>query len=541
MGRPVTNRPGGLTAAQRPSALPGTAGARPTTPATGQRPSNLMNRPGAGGGAIAQRPGITDRPAPRPGGLIGSGTRPATSAIGAPIRPGDIANRPGAGGSGTQLPGIASRPGAGGGGTASTLPANILNRPGAGGSGTQLPGIANRPGAGGGGTASTLPANILNRPGAGGSGTQWRPGENRPDWNRPGWNGGGTAWRPGDNTRPRPGGIFGDNNSIGSGNTFINRPGANINTGNINSGNLVNNNLTQNNFANFSNNNSYFGNPGYYGNAYGNWYSGSWGGWPAAPAAWAVGTTAAGWLGAAANYSYSNPYATDVPVVSQVFNYTQPIPAYTEPAPSVSVDVSSPPVTVVASSSAVPGVAAAPATAPPDAEPPPDVTPEDPKVTEAVSIFNDARALFLRGDYPGAQTKVEKAIDVLPQDRVLHEFRGLTLFAQGKYSEAAATLYAVMSAGPGWNWESLKTFYLDPATYTEQLRTLEAHAKANAQSADDRFVLAYHYLVLGQNDAAARELEQVTKLLPKDQLSAQLLAALKPKPSEDGRPAPGVG
>jgi tetratricopeptide (TPR) repeat protein len=190
---------------------------------------------------------------------------------------------------------------------------------------------------------------------------------------------------------------------------------------------------------------------------------------------------------------------------------------------------------------AVPGVAA-PAATPPTPDPPPDAAPpEDPKVTQAVAIFDEARSLFQKGDFAAAQAKDEKALEVLPQDRVMHEFRALTLFAQGKYTEAAATLYAVMSAGPGWNWDTLKSFYSDPAVYTKQLRGLEAHSKANPQSADDRFVLAYHYLVLGQNDAAARELEQVTKLLPKDQLSAQILAALKPKPSDDGRPTPGAG
>jgi hypothetical protein len=410
------------------------------------------------------------------------------------------------------------------------LPANIGNRPGAGGGGTQWqPGnIANRPGAGGGGT-QWQPGDIANRPGAGGSGTQWRPGDIA---NRPGAGGSGTQWQPGDNVRPRPGGIIGNNNIIGSGNNnTINRFG-----GNINSGNTINN-VTQNNYANISNN-AFYGHPGYYNGAYGSWYSGNWGAWASAPAAWAAGTTA-GWLGAAAGYAYSNPYAAAAPVDSQVYSYSQPIPTYTEPPQPITVVVQAPASTDVADAPAVPGVVA-PASAPPAAEPPPDV-PEDPKVAEAIPIFDEARALFRKGEYKRAQAKVQRALDILPEDRVMHEFRGLTLFAQGKYTEAAATLYAVLNSGPGWNWDTVKSFYSDPEAYTNQLRALEAHAKANRESADDRFVLAYHYLVLGQNDAAIRELEQVTKLQPKDQLSAQLLAALKPKPADDGRPTPGTG
>jgi tetratricopeptide (TPR) repeat protein len=498
------NRPGGMVpkvtapTANRPSALPGTAGTRPATLPGDQRPMSMISRPGAGGSGIAQLPAT----GPRPGGILGPGTRPGAGGGGTQIRPGDIANRPGAGGGGTQI-----RPG------------DIANRPGAGGSGTQW-----------------RPGDIANRPGAGGSGTQWRPGDNRPDGIRPGWNGGGTAWRPGDSNPPRPGGIFGRPGHIGDNNI--------VGSGNVNSGNIVNNNFTRNNFAAVSNNGSYGrqgyyggGSPGYYGNAYGNWYSGSWGGWPSVPGAWAAGATA-GWLGAAQSYAYSNPYASAIPDVSPAYNYAQPIPAYTEPSPPVTVVVQSSPAPAATESIPVPGVAAA--APPPSANPPPDAPPEDPKVAEAVPIFDDARSLFRNGDYAGAQAKVEKALGILPQDRVMHEFRALTLFAQARYSEAAATLYAVISAGPGWNWDTLKSFYADPATYTKQLRALEADAKANTQSADDRFVLAYHYLVLGQNDSAARALEQVTKLQPKDQLSAQILAALKPKPAADDRPAAGA-
>ena len=40
----------------------------------------------------------------------------------------------------------------------------------------------------------------------------------------------------------------------------------------------------------------------------------------------------------------------------------------------------------------------------------------------------------------------------MPNDASLHEFRALVLFALGQYEQAAATLYAVLSNGPGWDW-----------------------------------------------------------------------------------------
>ena len=45
-------------------------------------------------------------------------------------------------------------------------------------------------------------------------------------------------------------------------------------------------------------------------------------------------------------------------------------------------------------------------------------------------------------------------------------------------------------------------------------------------SPEMRFLLAYQYMSCGFSDAAVAELKEVVRLSPKDQLSAQLLAAL---------------
>jgi hypothetical protein len=433
------------------------------------------------------------------------------------------------------------------------------NRPGKGG------GIAgNRPGQGGSNPFRPLPGGLVNRPGAGGGGTQWNWG----DHGRPG------GWRPGDNDRPgpRPGGIWGNGNRlgintgqiIGSGNTVVGGTTINQTTNNVtavrNQQNWISGNWNSGNRyggrwgANYGG--AYFaggasGYPSYYPASYGNWYSGSWSNWQSYPAAW-LGTAAAGWLGASAlqSYGYSNPYAVNQTATSfdSAYSYSDPIPAYVEPQSPTTVVINAPQGDTAlvnaqqpAQAPAVPGVVA-PVESAPTAETPEQTPPEDPKVREAVALFDEGRGLFKGGDLAGAQAKVDKAIGVLPQDRVLHEFRGLTLFAQGKYQEAAATLYAVLSAGPGWNWDTVRAFYPDTDTYTRQLRALEAHAKQNPKSADDRFVLAYHYLVIAQPDAAIKTLDQVHALLPDDQLSAQILSALKPKPQgKEDAPQAGTG
>jgi tetratricopeptide (TPR) repeat protein len=174
----------------------------------------------------------------------------------------------------------------------------------------------------------------------------------------------------------------------------------------------------------------------------------------------------------------------------------------------------------------------------PPPEPAQDAPPEDPNTTAAKARFDEATTAFAKGDYAGAQQLVEKAIQKLPSDATLHEFRALTLFAQKKYAEAAGAIYAVLAAGPGFDWEQVKSFYDSANTYTDQLRALEEHSRANPKAANEHFLLAYHYLVLDKKDAAIKQLEEVIQLVPKDGLSAALLKALKPPAGDSPQPKP---
>ena len=180
-------------------------------------------------------------------------------------------------------------------------------------------------------------------------------------------------------------------------------------------------------------------------------------------------------------------------------------------------------------------------TPPPKPEPAEDAPKEDPVVKEAMALLDKARSAFLKGDYPQAQELIEKGIKKVPGDATLHEFRALTLFAQKKYQEAIAAIYAVLAAGPGWDWETLKEFYPDVQTYTAQLRDLERFQRSNPDKGYASLLLAYHYLTLESLDAAAKQLQNAVKVEPKDQLSAQLLAALKKVPDGNAPPPPQGG
>jgi len=149
-----------------------------------------------------------------------------------------------------------------------------------------------------------------------------------------------------------------------------------------------------------------------------------------------------------------------------------------------------------------------------------------PAVQASLTHLDQARDAFMSGDYAKAGAEVDLAIKEQPTDAALHEFRALVYFAVGDYKKAAATLYAVLSAGPGWDWTTMSSLYPGVDVYTGQLRALEGYVKQNPDAPDGHFVLAYHYITGTHNDAAIRQLQDVARLQPTDQLAVQLIKGL---------------
>jgi tetratricopeptide (TPR) repeat protein len=432
-----------------------------------------------------------------------------------------------------------------------TLPGPIGgNRPGAGGGGIQWPG-GNRPG-------------WANRPGAGGGGIQW-PGGNRPPWNRPGWNGGGTQWpggnRPGGGNwagggnRPpwgignRPGGI--GNGNWGNGNWGIGG-GNNIGSGNVTGGNTIGSGNT------IVNNNGGWGGGGWRGGGwggggwggggwggggwgggwaspyYGNWYRGGWGGngfW-AGFGTGALTSFGLGTLGSVLGYGglgfgypsyYSGFGVYDYFPTWGVSNYSSwglgslasnwLYGGYTNPYYSSLVAAQPAQTTVIYDYSQPINVAAE--------------APNSATASSSEQVFSAARDAFMASDYQRALDLADQVIKDTPNVPVVHEFRGLCLFALKRFDEAAAVEYAVLSSGPGWNWATLVGLYPDVETYTNQLRALEASVRSNPNSPSLQFLLAYHYMIQGHKDAAASQFAKVAQLQPNDQLSASFVKALK--------------
>lgn len=169
---------------------------------------------------------------------------------------------------------------------------------------------------------------------------------------------------------------------------------------------------------------------------------------------------------------------------------------------------------------------------------------------EVVGDFEAARRAFRQEQYDDALVSLDRVLEETPSDTTAHEFRALTLFALGRYAESAGTLNSLLAVAPGWSWATMSGLYADVEVYTGQLRALEVSVRDEPDLAASRFVLGYHYLVAGHQDAARRQFARVVELEPKDRVAQQLLTGLEradepraaalPEPREDDRYREGV-
>jgi len=330
-----------------------------------------------------------------------------------------------------------------------------------------------------------------------------RPGQ-LPGGNRPGGIGGGNNNIIGN----RPGGIGNGNNIIGGGNTIIgggnninvNRPGWGVDPGFSNRPGNRWNNHWHNNWQN------HCVHPRYRGWYNGCWSGGMWGNYWYAPLAF--GATVWGLGAMTANYgygvAYENPYYE--PVAAPAYNYSQPVV-----------------INNYVSSDATGGESQATA---------------DAQSSESAQMFDSALEAFKSGDYSSALARSDNALKQQPKDPVIHEVRALCLFALGKYQPAAATLNSLLASAPGMDWTTMSGLYGNADDYTTQLRALESHLRANPKDASASFVLAYHYLVLGETKPAIKALKMVVEQQPKDGTAKRMLDALSASDEEDAAEKP---
>lgn len=498
---------GGLGLGNRPQLSPNGGINRPDLNGgnrNGFRPdgtnANRPSLPNADGFRSGNLPGMTDR---FPNG--GTATLPGFGPI-----------RPGAGGAGTQRPGI---------------------RPGEGGAGERLPGLG--PNADGG---NRNPANF---PGAGGSGERWSPADrgsiperhddlanrfddlqnhwNDQDWHHNQWTGpnGGEinhfgywgpngywghtgAWGPnggyaGHSSHVGPNGAWGHSSVVGPNGGYWGHTGA----------------VGPNGAWGHT---GYYGPAGHWSRSWG-WYNGycpTWGHgswnylWNEYPVAMAFGMTTWGincvaWgMGIS---SYYNPYYTTPVIVDD-----QPVATYDQPLVGGGEDTSQSTDTQSDSTS-------------------------DSSSDPLVEAVDSARQAFYDGNYDQALQLINKALALAPRDAAVNEFRSLCLFALGQYQDSAATIHAVLAAGPGWDWTTMISLYGDADAYSQQLRQLEEAVRSNPDVAANHFLLGYHYLTGNHKDAAVKQWQDASRLASNDQLSAELVKMYSPQDQNSQPPA----
>ncbi len=141
-----------------------------------------------------------------------------------------------------------------------------------------------------------------------------------------------------------------------------------------------------------------------------------------------------------------------------------------------------------------------------------------PEVKAGLKAFDAACEAFKKKDYELALAKSNEALEQLPVDSALHEFRALVLFAQENYRQAAATLYAVLAVSPGWDWTTLSSLYADQEEFARQLRKLEAAHKEDPNSTALTFLRGYFYTTCRHFEAAVKQFQTAGRLLPGDEL-----------------------
>ncbi len=229
-----------------------------------------------------------------------------------------------------------------------------------------------------------------------------------------------------------------------------------------------------------------------YGYGYSGYYPLGWG-----LGGWGLGSIyySSGYLG------YSNPYYYGYNATC--YNYAQPIPVAYNTTLAV---VQSSPATVVQGT--------------------PSTAVQSPSNSSDL-VMNNAVEAFQQNNLEAALDIIDKGITQYPTDAVLHEFRALVLFAKADYQQAAATVHSVLAVGPGWDWTTLNSMYMNVDVYTTQLRALEAFTKSHPDDAAGHFLLSYHYLSCGHTEAAGRHLKTTVTLMPSDKVAADILRMIE--------------
>ncbi len=150
---------------------------------------------------------------------------------------------------------------------------------------------------------------------------------------------------------------------------------------------------------------------------------------------------------------------------------------------------------------------------------------------QGLEAYAAAVRAFRERDYPMALQHADAAVEAMPQMAKFAQFRGLARFTMNEFTAAAEDVYQALRMGPAWDWPTVTEFYMKSADYASRYRDLQRAAKADPESAELQFLVAYHHMMLGHHDAALAAWQRTDQLLPDDSVVTAQLRRLQERPA----------
>ena len=147
-----------------------------------------------------------------------------------------------------------------------------------------------------------------------------------------------------------------------------------------------------------------------------------------------------------------------------------------------------------------------------------------------------AESAFRSGRFDEARRLANHALVEMPRNGKLLLFISHSLFSTGDYRGAAAAIHqaSTMLDKSDWgyivkNWRS----YYRGSAYRDAMATLNKFVKENPDAAYARFLRAYHFGFLDQEEFARKEMAKAIELESRDQLAIELLTMFGGQPPTD--------
>ena len=142
--------------------------------------------------------------------------------------------------------------------------------------------------------------------------------------------------------------------------------------------------------------------------------------------------------------------------------------------------------------------------------------------------MGEGDTLFKQSDFTAAAVRFKAATEVDLTDPISHFAYGHTLFALGRYAEAAASIREGMARYPDWGKVSMnrRSVYRDPTEFDQRLSHLKAWVEAHPEETDVWFLLGYYYYFTQQPQRAQETFQRVVELDPHDRQARYFLMRL---------------